>query len=190
MLSALLVLVGLAVPALAFAFPADSTARSVLATGIFWWTLPSIGLAWLAWVNYSLYTRVDGRVVRLFTLRGRRALDLDDLDRIRSLSMWGQFGGTHTLRLHTRDGNHAMVVASMPLAGLNRGNLSREQQLRAALAQHADLADARGRWWLGAGPRPSRWASARHLAAMLALYVVVIVVTLVALVSYLVVALD
>ena len=190
MLPVALLLVGVAVPVVAFAFPPHSTGRHVLATGVFWWTLLFLGLAWVAAVNYSLYTRVDGSELRVLTMRGRRTFDLRQLERIRSLSMWGQFGSTHVLRLHMRDGQHAMVVASMPLAALNRGNFVREQQLREALAQHADLADPRGRWWLGAGPRPPRLASARHVTAMLALYAVAVVVLLVVLVAYLAAALD
>ena len=190
MLSVVLLVVGLAVPAAAFAFPPHSSARHVLATGVFWWWLVFLGLAWVALVNYSVYSRVDGSQLRVLTLRGRRSIDLNQLERIRSFSMWGQFGGAHALRLYTRDGQHVMVIASMPLAAMNRSNVVREQNLRETLAAHADLADARGRWWLGAGPRPPRLASARHLLAMMALYAVAVVLLLVVLVAYLAVALD
>jgi len=189
MLPAALLLVGLVVPAAAFAFPPHSSGRHALATGIVWWWLLFVGLAWVAVVNYALYTRVDGSLLRVVTLRGRRTLDLQQLERIRSLSMWGQFGGAHALRLYTRDGQHVMVIASMPLAAMNRKNLVREQQLRETLAAHAQLADERGRWWLGAGPRPPRLASARHILAMMALYAVAVVLLLVVLVAYLAVAL-
>ena len=185
-----LLFTGAVVPALAFAFPVHSSARTVLATGIVWWALPFWGAAWLAWVDYSFYSRVDGEQLRVFTVRGRRMLELSRLDRIRSFSLWGQFGGAHALRLHTSDGQHAMVVASMALAGLNRRNLSREQKLRQALAAHAELADARARWWLGAGPRRPRLATARHFLAMLALYVLTVIAVLVALVAYFAVALH
>ena len=184
-----LLLAAVAVPAAAFAFPAHSTARTVLAMGIFYWTLLLSGLAWMAWVNYSLYTRIDGPILRTVGVGGRRALDLRRLQRMRSFSMWGQFGGAHTLRLHTDDGQQAMVVASMPLAGLNRKNLQRERDLRAALREHADVADERARWWLGAGPRPPRLASARHVMAMLLLYALGVVALLVVLVAYLAAAL-
>lgn len=190
MLALGLALLGVAAPVLAFAFPVHSDARAVFATSIFWWALPCLGLAWLAGVNYSVYSRLDGPVLKVVTVGGRRALDLRRLDRIRSFSMWGQFGGAHTLRLRTTDGQHAIVVASMPLAVLNRNNLLREQRLRAALAQHGDVADPRARWWLRVGPRPPRLASARHAVAMLALYIFAIVVVLIALVAYLAVALH
>jgi hypothetical protein len=189
MLPIALLLVGMAVPAAAFAFPSHSGTRHVLATGIFWWWLLFLGLAWVALVNYSLYARVDGSVLRLFTIRGRRVLDLQKLVRIRSFSLWGQFGGAHALRLYTSDGQHAMVIASMPLAAMNRSNVVREQKLRETLSAHAELADERGRWWLGAGPRPPRMASARHILAMMALYAVAIVLLLVVLVAYLAAAL-
>lgn len=190
MLPVVLSVVGAAAPAVAFVFPLHSSARTVLATSIFWWALPCFGLAWLAAVNYSFSSRIEGSLLTVATVGGRRVIDLRQLDRIRSFSMWGQFGGTHTLRLHARDGQHAMVVASMPLASFNRSNVLRQQRLRDALAEHGELADARGRWWLGLGPRPSRWAGARHVAAMLTVYVVAVVALLVALVGYLAVALD
>jgi hypothetical protein len=152
MLPFALLVAAVAVPAAAFAFPAHSTGRVVLATGVFYWSLLLVGLAWMAQMNYSLYTRVDGSMLRV--------LDLRRLDRMRSFSMWGQFGGAHTLRLHTGDG------------------------------QHADVADERGRWWLGIGPRPSRLVSARHLVAMLGLYFLGILALLVVLVGYLAAALS
>ena len=189
MLPVALLLVGIAVPAAAFAFPPHSSTRHVLATGIFWWWLLFLGLAWVALVNYSLHSRVEGPLLRVFTLRGRRRIDLRQLERIRSFSMWGQFGGAHALRLYTHDGQHVMVIASMPLAAMNRSNFVREQKLREALAAHAELADERGRWWLGAGPHPPRLGSARHIVAMMALYAVAIVLLLVVLVAYLAAAL-
>lgn len=184
-----LLLAALAVPAAAFACPPHSTGRTVLAMGVFYWTLLLIGLAWMALVNYSLSTRIDGPILRTTGVGGRRALDLRRLQRMRSFSMWGQFGGAHALRLHTDDGQRAMVLASMPLAGLNRKNLQREHDLRAALREHVDCADERARWWLGAGPRPSRLASARHLLAVVAVYAVAVVGLLVVLVAYLAAAL-
>jgi hypothetical protein len=160
MLPFALLVAAVAVPAAAFAFPAHSTGRVVLATGVFYWSLLLVGLAWMARMNYSLYTHVDGSMLRVLTVGGRRLLDLRRLDRMRSFSMWGQFGSAHTLRLHTGDG------------------------------QHADVADERGRWWLGIGPRPSRLVSARHLVAMLGLYFLGILALLVVLVGYLAAALS
>jgi uncharacterized protein (TIGR03083 family) len=133
MLALGLLVLSLVPPALAFAVPAHSSARVVLATGIFWWTLPLAIAAWMARVNYSVYSRVDGTTLRLLTVGGRRTLDLQRLDRIRSLSMWGQYADAHLLRLHTADGEHATIVADMTLASLNRQNVERERKVRDAL---------------------------------------------------------
>jgi hypothetical protein len=104
--------------------------------------------------------------------------------------MWGQAGASHTLRLHTADGQHAMVMASMPLATLNRKNAQRELDLRHALAAHADKADERGRYWLGVGPRPSRLRAARHVVAMMLLYALGCIVLVFAVAGYLTAALG
>lgn len=179
-----LVVVALAVPGAAFAFPAHSAARTVLAIGVFYWTPVALLAAWMAGVRYALYTRVDGTLLHLLTIGGRRTIDVTALDRIRSFSLWGSFGGAHTLRLHTRDGEHAMVIADMTLASLNRKNFVREGRVRAALRPYADLADPRARWWLGAGPRPPRFASALHLVAKVLLFWLCCITLLVVLVVY------
>lgn len=180
----LALVVALAMPAAAFACPPHSTARTVLAIGVFYWTPLVLMAAWMAAVNYALRTRVAGSSVQLLTLRGRMTVDLASLDRVRSFSMWGSYGDTHTLRLHTRDGRHAMVIADMTLASLNRRNLAREGQVRAALRPYAELADARARWWLGAGPRPPRLSSALHVAGRMLLFGLGCIALLVVLVAY------
>lgn len=190
MLALVLLLVGVALPASAFAFPPHSGAREAFGTGVFWWTLVWVMLAWVAAMNYSFSTRVNGTTLRAFTIRGWQNLELQRLNRIRSLSLWGQFGSTHTLRLHTDDGRHVTVVANTPFTARYRSNMRRAAEVREALLPYAGLADARGRWWLGAGPRPSRTASARHLLAMLALYMVGVIALLVVMVAYLAAALD
>lgn len=179
----------LAVPAAAFAFPPHSSARTVLAIGVFYWTPLVLLAAWMAKVQYALHTRVDGTSLHLLTIAGRRTIDVTSLDRIRSFSMWGSYGGTHTLRLHTRDGRHAMVIADMTLASLNRKNFAREGQVRAVLQPYADLADPRARWWLGVGPRPPRLSSALHIVAKMLLFWLCCIALLVALVAYISVAL-
>lgn len=146
-------------------------------------------VAWMAKVNYAVMTRVEGATFRLLTVGGRRTIDLTTVDRIRSFSLWGSYGGAHTLRLHTQDGGHGMVIAEMTLASLNRKNLERERQVRAALVPYADLADSRAPWWLRVGPRPPRLAGARHILAMMALFVLGCVGLLVVLVAYLAAAL-
>lgn len=184
-----LIVAALAVPAAAFACAPHSTARTVFAIGVFYWTPLLLMSAWMAKVNYALHTRVEGSSLQLLTIGGRRTIDVTMLDRIRSLSMWGSYGGTHTLRLHTRDGKHAMVIADMTLASLNRKNFAREGQVRALLRPYAELADPRARWWLGAGPRPPRLASARHVVAMGLMFAVCCVVLLVVFVAYISLAL-
>jgi hypothetical protein len=111
----------LAVPSAAFACPPHSAARTVFAIGVFYWTPVVLLAAWMAKVQYALHARLDGSTLRVVTIRGRRTIDLTLLDRIRSFSMWGSYGGAHTLRLHTRDGQHAMVIAEMTLASLISG---------------------------------------------------------------------
>jgi hypothetical protein len=187
---ALLLLVGVAPPALAFAAPMHSSARVALAWSAFYWTLPVVGIAWLTWTNYAFTATVDGDVLRVLTLRGRRALDLRRLTKMRSLSMWGQFGAAHAFRLHGDGGEHALVLMASQLTALNRRNLDRARLLRAALAPYADCADARGRSWLGAGPPPSRIATARHVATMMLLYVVVAVALLLGLAAFIATAVD
>ena len=184
-----LVLAALAVPAAAFACPPHSAVRTVLAIGVFYWTPIVLMTAWMARVNYALHTRVDGTALKLLTLRGRMTVDLTTLDRVRSFSMWGSYGGTHTLRLHSRDGRHVMVIADMTLASLNRKNFAREGQVRVALRPYADLADPRARWWLGAGPRPPRLSSALRVVGRMLLFWLCCIALLVALVAYISVAL-
>jgi hypothetical protein len=48
---ALLLLVGVAPPALAFAAPMHSSARVALAWSAFYWIPPVVGIAWLTWTN-------------------------------------------------------------------------------------------------------------------------------------------
>jgi hypothetical protein len=184
-----LVLAALAVPGVALVFPPHSTARTVLAIAVFFWTPLVLVSAWMAKVNYALHTRVDGQVLRLRTVGGRRTIDVTSLDRIRSFSLWGSYGGAHALRLHTRDGRHAMVIGDMTFASLNPSNFAREGHVRAALRPYADLADPRGRWWLGVGPRPLRLASARHIAAMMIAFGLCCVGLLIVFVAYITVAL-
>ena len=184
-----LVLAALAVPAAAFACPPHSTVRTVVAIGVFYWTPLALVAAWMAKVNYALHTRVDENSLQILTLRGRMTIDLPSLDLIRSFSMWGSYGGTHTLRLHSRDGMHAMVIADMTLASLNRQNFAREGQVRAALRPYADLADPRARWWLGVGPRPPRLSSALHVVGRVLLFWLCCIALLVALVVYITAAL-
>jgi hypothetical protein len=78
----------------------------------------------------------------------------------------------------------------MTLSSLNRKNFERERKVREALRPHAHLADERGRWWLGAGPRPPRAATVSHFLAMLGLYLIALIGLLVVLVAYLAVALH
>jgi hypothetical protein len=184
-----LVVAALAAPAAALAFPPHSTPRTVLAITVFFWTPLVLVAAWMAKVNYALHTRVDGTSLQLLTIGARRTIDVTSLDRIRSFSLWGSYAGTHTLRLHTRDGRHALVIADMTLASLNRKNFAREGHVREALRHYAELADPRARWWLGAGPRPPRLASARHVVAMMLLFGLSCIGLLVALVAYITVAL-
>ena len=190
MLPVALVLAALAVPAAALACPPHSTVRTVLAIGVFYWTPLALVAAWMAKVNYALHTRVDATSLQLLTLRGRMTIDLPALDRVRSFSMWGAYGGTHTLRLHSRDGTHAMVVADMTLASLNRKNFAREGHVRAALRPYADLADARARLWWGVGPRPPRLSSALHVVGRMLLFWLCCIALLVAFVAYITAALD
>src|SRR3954452_6571603 len=185
-----LLVLSLVPPALAFAFPAHSSARPVLATSIFWWTL-LVGLAaWMARINYSGYTRADKQTLHLFTVRGRRTLDLGRLDQIRSLSLWGRSSTAHLLRLHTTDGQHATVVADMTVSSFNRKVLAREQKVRNALRPHANLADARAKYWLEAGPRPPRAESRGHFVRMLGLFLLGIFGLFLVLVVYLAFALH
>lgn len=184
-----LVVAALAVPAAAFACPPHSAGRTVLAIGVFYWTPLVLLAAWMAEVNYALHTDVDGALLRLRTIRGRVTIDVAQLDRIRSFSMWGSYGSTHTLRLHTRDGRRAMVIADMTLASLNRKNFAREGRVREVLRPCAELADARARWWLGAGPRPPRLAGALHVVARMLLFWLGCIALLVVLVVYITAAL-
>jgi hypothetical protein len=175
-------------PALCFAFAPHSTGRVVLAWSAFYWTPLALGLAWLAWTNYAFTSALDGDTLSVFTLRGRIRIDLQRIESMRSLSLWGQYGAAHAFRLRTYDGQRATVLVASRLTSLNRRNVARAQQLRDALAVHADVADARGRSWLGAGPAPSRLVAARHVLAMMALYFVVVLASLLALAGFITVA--
>jgi len=190
MLAAVLVAAALAVPAAAFVLPAHSGGRSFLAHAVMWWTLLLLFAAWLAYLDLAFSTDIDGTQLRVRTLSGRRTIDLHRLTHMSSFSMWGRFGASHMLRLHTEDGRGAMVMASMPLVGLNRNNALREVTLRRTLAAYADKADDRARYWLGVGPRPPRLRTARHVLAMMLLYALGCVVLVFAVAGYLTAALD
>ena len=172
------------VPALCFAFPAHSTGRVALAWSAFYWTPLALGLAWLTWISYALTSSVDGDQLVAVTVRGRVRMDLDRIESMRSLSLWGQYGPAHAFRLRTYDGQHATVLVASNVTSLNRRNVARAQQLRDALALHADAADQRGRAWLGAGPAPSHSAAARHVLAMMAIYFVVVLGSLLAVAAF------
>jgi hypothetical protein len=60
--------------------------------------------------------------------------------------------------------------------------------LRDAFAAHADVADARGQAWLGARPPLSHIATARHVLAMMAVYLVTVVFVLIAIAGFITVA--
>lgn len=184
MLALVLVAVAWAVPLAAYAFPAHSEVRHVLAFTVFYWTLPLLAVALAAWVNYSISTRVERDALRVLTIRGRGSFDLRRMTHMSSFSMWG-YGSTRALRLFGADGRRVMVVLGGPLTSFNRTNLQRSRDLHAALTPYADRADARGQWWLGAGPRPDRGSSALHIVRVSALYAVGVVVALVVFVAYL-----
>lgn len=187
---ALLVVAAVAPMPFAFVAPIHSTARTALAWSIFYWSVPMLASAWLAWTNYAFSVQVDGPQLRIFTLRGWRAIDLRRLTRMHSFSLWGQFGAAHGFRLHTDDGQHAMVVVASQLTALNRRNVERARAVRAALVPYAAAADERGRAWLGAGPPPSHLAAARHVIAMMFVYFVCIVVALLVVAGFIALALH
>ena len=185
-----LLLAAIAPPAFAFAAPEHSTARAVLAWSAFYWLPVVIGVTWLVATNYAMSITVEGENLRLRTLRGRRVLDLRRLDRMRSLSLWGQYGPSHAFRLHTDDGEHAIVFLAGQLTSLNRRNVERAHRVRDALAPYADLADPRGRYWLGVGPRPSRVATAQHVIVKMLTYLVIALIAVVAIAAFINTAAD
>lgn len=184
MLALLLAVAAWVPPLCAFGFAVGSSARHVLAYAAFYWTVPVLALSVAAWTNYSVVTRPDGDGLRVLTIRGRRRFDLRRLVRMTSFSMWG-YGSTRAFRLYGDDRSRVMVVLGGPFTSYSRRNSQQAADVRAALQPYAELADERGRWWLGAGPRPARSRGAGHVLRMAALYALGVVSAFVLLVVYL-----